>query len=64
MPHLQVPDCTIEVVFHAIPVGSADDVVGAGQDIGLVSVSLGADQDAILVRLHGGILDGYHHMGP
>ena len=64
MPHLQVPDGTIEVVVHAIPVGSADDVVGAGQDVRLPSVSVGADEDAILIRLHRGILNGYHNMGP
>ena len=63
VPHLQIPDRTIEVVARASSC-SADDVVGAGQDVWLPSVSLGAAEDTVPVHLQGGILDGYHHMGP
>ena len=64
MPHLNVRDGTVEEGSHAIPVRSADDVVGPGHDGRLPSVSRGADEDAVLIHLHDRALDGDHNVRP
>ena len=63
MPHLHVSDGAVKVAIVG-PSGSAEPVLSASHDIGLVPVSLGAIEDAILVNLHGGALHGDHNVCP
>eukprot|EP00519_Triparma_laevis_P011933 CAMPEP_0182496156 /NCGR_PEP_ID=MMETSP1321-20130603/4834_1 /TAXON_ID=91990 /ORGANISM="Bolidomonas sp., Strain RCC1657" /LENGTH=47 /DNA_ID= /DNA_START= /DNA_END= /DNA_ORIENTATION= len=47
MPDFEVGDSAVHVAAHATPFCSPDDVIGAGDDVGFVSVCLGSGEDAV-----------------
>ena len=63
VPYLHVRDGSVEVAIFE-PGGSAKPVLSASRDVWLVSVSLGADEDAVLVHRHASVLNCHHNMRP
>ena len=63
MPNFKRGDGAVKVAMGG-PSGAAKPVLGASHDSWLDSISIGADEDAVLEQFHCRAFDGYHNMRP